>query len=177
MKFIDEEKIENKKVILRCDFNVPIENGKVLDDTKVVKSLKTINYLLDNNCSLILLSHLGRVKSKKDKIEKTLNNIEEVLRDANSYKNLVVDFASDFSMMGLLISIIEKVFGKEIGYDENNNLVINEAKETFDNLLFLEKVEFAIFEWFLEQVDQYKQNGKFKEQLKNVLEWESIVKS
>ena len=46
MKFIDEEKIENKKVILRCDFNVPIENGKVLDDTKVVKSLKTINYLL-----------------------------------------------------------------------------------------------------------------------------------
>ena len=32
MKFIDEEKIENKKVILRCDFNVPIENGKVLDD-------------------------------------------------------------------------------------------------------------------------------------------------
>ena len=45
MKFIDEEKIENKKVILRCDFNVPIESGKVLDDTKVVKSLKTINYL------------------------------------------------------------------------------------------------------------------------------------
>lgn len=109
-------------------------------------------------------------------IEKTLNNIEEVLRDASSYKNLAVDFASDFSMMGLVSSIIEKVFGKEIGYDENNNLVINEAKETFDNLSFLEKVEFAIFEWFLEQVDQYKQNGKFKEQLKNVLEWGSIVK-
>ena len=109
-------------------------------------------------------------------IEKTLNNIEEIIKDANSYKNLVVDFASDFSMMGLLISIIEKVFGKEIGYDENNNLVINEAKETFDNLSFLEKVEFAIFEWFLEQVDQYKQNGKFKEQLKNILEWRSIVK-
>lgn len=121
-----------------------------------------------------------KVQKHNDKtasdIEKTLNNIEEVLRDANSYKNLVVDFASDFSMMGLLISIIEKVFGKEIGYDENNNLVINEAKETFDNLSFLEKVEFAIFEWFLEQVDQYKQNGKFKEQLKNVLEWGSIVK-
>ena len=79
MKFIDEEKIENKKVILRCDFNVPIENGKVLDDTKVVKSLKTINYLLDNNCSLILLSHLGRVKSKKDKIEKSLLPVKDVL--------------------------------------------------------------------------------------------------
>lgn len=109
-------------------------------------------------------------------IEKTLNNIEEIIKDANSYKNLAVDFASDFSMMGLVSSIVEKVFGKEIGYDENNNLVINEAKETFDNLSFIEKIEFAIFEWFLEQVDQYKQNGKFKEQLKNILEWESIVK-
>ena len=110
-------------------------------------------------------------------IEKTLNNIEKVLRDANSYKNLAVDFASDFSMMGLLISIIGKVFGKEIGYDENNNLVVNEAKQTFDNLSFIEKVEFAIFEWFLEQVDQYKQNGKFKKQLENILEWGSIVKN
>ena len=110
-------------------------------------------------------------------IEKTLNNIEEVLRDANSYKNLAIDFASDFSMMGLLISIIGKVFGKEIGYDEHNNLVVNEAKETFDNLSFIGKVEFAIFEWFLEQVDQYKQNGKFKKQLENILEWGSIVKN
>lgn len=110
-------------------------------------------------------------------IEKTLNNIEEIIKDANSYKNLAVDFASDFSMMGLVSSIVEKVFGKEIGYDENNNLVINEAKEEFDDLSFVEKIEFAIFEWFLEQVDQYKQNGKFKEQLKNILEWRSIVKN
>lgn len=79
--------------------------------------------------------------------------------------------------MGLLISIIGKVFGKEIGYDEHNNLVVNEAKETFDNLSFIEKVEFAIFEWFLKQVDQYKQNGKFKKQFNNILEWGSIVKN
>lgn len=120
--------------------------------------------------------HKNDVKAVAD-IEKTLNNIEEVLRDANSYKNLAVDFASDFSMMGLLISIIGKVFGKEIGYDEHNNLVVNEAKETFDNLSFIEKVEFAIFEWFLKQVDQYKQNGKFKKQFNNILEWGSIVKN
>lgn len=152
--------------------------------SKYVKMGGDIDINLEN-IDFVQFMHLAKdinikVQKHNDKtasdIEKTLNNIEEVLRDANSYKNLVVDFASDFSMMGLLISIIEKVFGKEIGYDENNNLVINEAKETFDNLSFLEKVEFAIFEWFLEQVDQYKQNGKFKEQLKNVLEWGSIVK-
>lgn len=136
-----------------------------MDFAQLIHLVKDINIKVQKN----------NEKATAD-IEKTLNNIEEVLRDANSYKNLAVDFASDFSMMGLLISIIGKVFGKEIGYDENNNLVVNEAKETFDNLSFIEKVEFAIFEWFLEQVDQYKQNGKFKKQLENILEWGSIVK-
>lgn len=152
----------SKYVKMGGDIDINLEN---IDFVQFMHLAKDINIKVQKH----------NEKTASD-IEKTLNNIEEVLRDANSYKNLVVDFASDFSMMGLLISIIEKVFGKEIGYDENNNLVINEAKETFDNLSFLEKVEFAIFEWFLEQVDQYKQNGKFKEQLKNVLEWGSIVK-
>ena len=152
----------SKYVKMGGDIDINLEN---IDFVQFMHLAKDINIKVQKH----------NEKTASD-IEKTLNNIEEVLRDANSYKNLVVDFASDFSMMGLLISIIEKVIGKEIGYDENNNLVINEAKETFDNLSFLEKVEFAIFEWFLEQVDQYKQNGKFKEQLKNVLEWGSIVK-
>ena len=39
--------VKNKRVILRCDFNVPIKNGNVLDETKIIKSLKTINYLLN----------------------------------------------------------------------------------------------------------------------------------
>lgn len=137
-----------------------------MDFAQLIHLVKDINIKVQKN----------NEKATAD-IEKTLNNIEEVLRDANSYKNLAVDFASDFSMMGLLISIIGKVFGKEIGYDEHNNLVVNEAKETFDNLSFIGKVEFAIFEWFLEQVDQYKQNGKFKKQLENILEWGSIVKN
>lgn len=152
----------SKYVKMSGDLDIDLEN---IDFAQFMHLAKDINIKVQK--------HNEKTASN---IEKTLNNIEEVLRDANSYKNLAVDFASDFSMMGLVSSIVEKVFGKEIGYDENNNLVINEAKETFDNLSFLEKVEFAIFEWFLEQVDQYKQNGKFKEQLKNVLEWGSIVK-
>ena len=152
----------SKYVKMSGDLDIDLEK---MDFAQLLYLVKDINIKVQKN----------NEKDTAD-IEKTLNNIEEIIKDANSYKNLVVDFASDFSMMGLLISIIEKVFGKEIGYDENNNLVINEAKETFDSLSFLEKVEFAIFEWFLEQVDQYKQNGKFKEQLKNILEWRSIVK-
>lgn len=115
MKFIDEKKIENKKVILRCDFNVPIENGKVLDDTKVVKSLKTINYLLDNNCSLILLSHLGRVKSKKDKIEKSLLPVKDVL---SKLLNMEIKFVS--SPVGMdVINVCKELKPKEIVLLEN----------------------------------------------------------
>ena len=152
----------SKYVKMSGDLDIDLEK---MDFAQLIYSVKDINIKVQKN----------NEKTTAD-IEKTLNNIEEIIKDANSYKNLAVDFASDFSMMGLVSSIVEKVFGKEIGYDENNNLVINEAKETFDNLSFIEKIEFAIFEWFLEQVDQYKQNGKFKEQLKNILEWGSIVK-
>ena len=79
MKYIDEVDISSKKVILRCDFNVPIENGKIVDDTRIEKSLKTINYLLDKNCSVILLSHLGRVKTRDDKLKNTLKPVGERL--------------------------------------------------------------------------------------------------
>ena len=67
MKYLSDVHIKNKKVIVRCDFNVPINDGVVVDDSKIVKSLKTINYLLERNCKIILLSHLGRVKCEDDK--------------------------------------------------------------------------------------------------------------
>ncbi|MBR6113303.1 MAG: phosphoglycerate kinase, partial [Bacilli bacterium] len=49
MKFIEDINIDNKKVILRLDLNVTIQDGHIIDNTKIVKSLKTINYLLDHN--------------------------------------------------------------------------------------------------------------------------------
>jgi len=83
MKCINKVEIKNKKVILRSDLNVTIKNGKIIDDTKIIKSLNTINYLLENNNSIIILSHLGKIKSEEDKIKNTLfpvyNRIKELL--------------------------------------------------------------------------------------------------
>ncbi len=56
-------KIAGKKVLLRADFNVPIKNGLVVDNYKIIKSLATIEYLLQNDCKIILISHLGRPKA------------------------------------------------------------------------------------------------------------------
>lgn len=72
MKYFRNETIKNKKVILRCDLNVTIKEGIIIDDTKIIKSLSTINYLLENNNSIIILSHLGKVKSEEDKTKNTL---------------------------------------------------------------------------------------------------------
>lgn len=66
MKTIKDIKLDSKKVLIRCDFNVPMKNNKIVDDTRIVESLETIKYALEQNAKVILFSHLGRVKSEED---------------------------------------------------------------------------------------------------------------
>lgn len=72
MKNIIDFTFEGKKVILRCDFNVTIKEGQILSDERIKASLKTINYLIDKKAKIILLSHLGKVKTKDDIEKNTL---------------------------------------------------------------------------------------------------------
>ncbi len=65
-KTIMDLDLTGKRVIIRCDFNVPLKDGKIVDDTRIVESLDTIRYALDQQAKVILLSHLGRVKEESD---------------------------------------------------------------------------------------------------------------
>lgn len=71
--------VTGKRVIVRVDYNVPITDGKIDDDTKILASLKTINYLLDKKAKIILLSHLGRIKSQADKESHSLEIVAKHL--------------------------------------------------------------------------------------------------
>ena len=81
MKTLKDLDIDNKKVIIRCDFNVPMKEGKITDDTRIVAALPTIKYCLDHNAKVILLSHLGRVKEEKDLAENDLSPVAERLSE------------------------------------------------------------------------------------------------
>ena len=89
MKTIKDMNLENKKVLIRCDFNVPMKEGKIVDDTRITAALPTIKYCLDHNAKVILFSHLGRVKEADD-LEK--NNLEPVAKRLEELLNQKVTF-------------------------------------------------------------------------------------
>lgn len=78
-KTIKDYNLNGKKVIIRCDFNVPIENGIIKDETRLKKSLRTIRYARKNNAKVILMSHLGRINKEEDKQKYTLKPVAERL--------------------------------------------------------------------------------------------------
>ncbi len=78
-KTIRDYDLNGKRVIIRCDYNVPMDNGIILDDTRVRASIRTISYALNNGAKVILLSHLGRVKESKDKDCNSLYPVAELL--------------------------------------------------------------------------------------------------
>ena len=104
IKTLKDLELENKKVIIRCDLNVPIKDGKILDDNRIKESLKTINYVLDKNAKVIILSHLGRIKEETD-LEK------------NSLKPVSVRLSE---LLGIEVKFVEQTRGSVLENEISN---------------------------------------------------------
>ncbi|EUJ18094.1 phosphoglycerate kinase [Listeria aquatica] len=80
-KVITDLDLNDKKVLVRVDFNVPMQDGKITNDNRIVAALPTIKYIIENHGKAILFSHLGKVKTEEDKKDKTLRPVAERLSE------------------------------------------------------------------------------------------------
>ncbi len=90
-KTIEDIDVYNKKVLLRVDFNVPIKDGVITDDNRIVEELPTIKYLLDSGAAVIIISHLGRPDGKVD----LKYSLKPIVSKLNEYLQKEVLFAED----------------------------------------------------------------------------------
>lgn len=93
---LSETSFQNKKVLLRCDLNVPLKNGVITDDGRIVASLSTIRKLLDANCSIVIIAHLGRPKGER-KPELSLRPIAARLQELSGVEVIFSDIAPNLA--------------------------------------------------------------------------------
>jgi len=128
-KTIRDFDLDGKKVLIRCDFNVPIDNGKISDDTRIVASLDTIRYAINNGAKVILFSHLGRVKCEEDLVK---NNLEIVVDRLSELLGQTVYFSSvtrgleledkvNFLKSGEVLLVQNTRYEDLVGKKESNN--------------------------------------------------------
>ena len=131
MKSIKDIDIRNKKVLVRVDFNVPIENSIIKDTFRLDAAVPTINYCLSQNASVVLMSHLGRPKAKESKF--SLYPIVEYLEEKF---NVYVHFSDD-CISKKSIETSQKMLPKEIHLIENLRYYSEEKEndQKFSNLL------------------------------------------
>ena len=79
-----------KTAVMRCDFNVPMKDGVITDDTRIVAALPTIRYLHENGAKIVLMSHMGRPKGEP----KPEFSLEPVCKKLSEYLNLEVHFVA-----------------------------------------------------------------------------------
>lgn len=122
-KTVKDVDVKNKKVLVRVDFNVPLKDGKVSDDTRIRAALPTIQYLLDNNAAVILCSHLGRPKDCVD-LQYSLKPVADYLHTLIPQK---VFFADD-CIGPLAKEAADKLEGGQILVLENTRFHVEEKK-------------------------------------------------
>lgn len=110
-KSVRDFDVKGRTVVLRCDFNVSIKDGVILDDTRICASLKTINYLLDNGSKVVILSHFGKVKSKEDMDKYNLELVYDRLNELvpNKFK-----FVSSLDDDEIRNEVLNLDFGKGV---------------------------------------------------------------
>ena len=136
MKRIEDINIDNKRVIIRCDFNVPISNGIIKDDTKIIRSIKTIEYCIQRASKVIILSHLGRIKTPEDIKNNSLkiicNRLSELLNKDITFVSY--DDTSDIDNSNLIMLENVRYFDIEDNKESNEDLILSKYFASFGDV-------------------------------------------
>ena len=95
-KSIDDINVKGRRVLVRCDFNVPLKNGEITDETRIVAALPTIQKLINDGAKVILCSHLGKVKNGPNEGE----SLAPVAKRLSQKLGKEVVFVSDYNVTG-----------------------------------------------------------------------------
>ncbi len=95
-KSVDDINVKGRRVLVRCDFNVPLKNGEITDETRIVAALPTINKLIADGGKVILCSHLGKVKNGPNEGE----SLAPVAKRLSEKLGKEVNFVSDYNVTG-----------------------------------------------------------------------------
>ena len=133
--------LNNKKVLVRCDFNVPLKDGEISDDNRIKQALPTIKYLLDNNAKIVLCSHLGKVKTEEDKVDKSLRVVAQRLKELLNQEILFIDKTCGSELEKAVSNLKEK----EIILFENTRFEKGETKNDVE----LSKYWASLFDLFV----------------------------
>ena len=95
-KSIDDINVKGRRVLVRCDFNVPLKNGEITDETRIVAALPTIQKLINDGAKVILCSHLGKVKNGPNEGE----SLAPVAKRLSEKLGKEVVFVSDYNVTG-----------------------------------------------------------------------------
>ena len=108
---IREADLKGKRVLIRVDFNVPLKDGAVTDNTRIKAALPTIKYILDNGASLVVMTHLGRPKGEKNE------------------KYSLAPVAAEFSkLLGKDVKLASDVIGDEVKKEVEEGIEVVAAK-------------------------------------------------
>ena len=157
MKTIKDFDLLNKKVIIRVDFNVPIKDGVILDDNRIVMSLDTINYAIANGAKVILLSHLGRVRTIEDKDSKSLKIVVDRLSKLLNRKVLFSSETRGSNLENMINSM------------KNGDVLLIENKLQ-EHLMEVDKTANVRFELLMKQFAE-KENVTEELKATNQMEW------
>ena len=136
MRLLKDQDLSNKNVVLRLDLNVPIQDKRVLDSTRISASVPTIKYLLDKNCKVLLTSHLGRPEEGRFDINLSMHPVAEKLSEILNHEIDLIDSLSSSDIFNTTqIQLLENLRFL-VGEKDNNEELGNQLANKGDIYIF-----------------------------------------